>query len=76
MEKSSTMHLIGKAAWLLTALASIHVGAVALFGSQYNLLQYLPQYLPEMLVSAVYALYLIAGVYSLVMLFMPCGCCE
>ena len=41
MENLSPMHLMGKAAWLLTALASIHVGAFAVFG--FNLFSYLPE---------------------------------
>lgn len=65
--------LISKASWLLTALASIHVGAVALFGPSYDMIQKLP----DALVQPMYWLFLIAGLYSFVMLFMHCGsCCE
>lgn len=73
MEKSPVMHLVGKAAWLLTALASIHIGAVAVLN--FNAFSYLPESL-MFLVMPIHVLYLVAGIYSLVMLFMPCHCCE
>jgi uncharacterized membrane protein YuzA (DUF378 family) len=73
MDKAPVMRMIGKAAWLLTALASIHVGAVALFGTEYDMIQ---KYVPEVLVQPLYIAYLVAGVYSLVMLFMHCRCCD
>lgn len=64
--------LVGKAAWLLTALAAIHVGVVTLFGSDYDMIQKLP----DVMVQPMYWLFLIAGLYSFVMLFMHCRCCE
>lgn len=64
--------LISKATWLITALASIHLG-VAKFWSEFDMLKYVP----EQLVPVVFGLYLAAGLYSLVMLLMHCGsCCE
>jgi hypothetical protein len=65
------MRLLGKAAWLITALGSIHLG-IAYFWSEYNMMSYVP----EQLVPAVYGLYLVAGLYSFVMLFMHCRCCD
>lgn len=73
MDKSPAMRMVGKAAWLLTALASMHVGAVALFG--FNAFEYMPESL-IFLIKPIFALYFIAGVYSFVMLFMHCRCCE
>ena len=72
MEKSPIMHMLGKAAWFLTALASIHVGAMAF---QFNAFSYLPESL-GFLFMPIHVLYLAAGIYSLVMLFMHCRCCE
>ncbi len=66
------MRLLGKAAWLITALASIHVGVVALFGPDYDMIQKLP----DVMIQPLYWLYLVAGLYSFVMLFMHCRCCE
>lgn len=64
--------LISKASWLITALASIHLG-VAYFWPEYNMMAYIPQ----QLVPVAFGLYLAAGLYSFVMLFMHCGsCCE
>lgn len=71
MDKLSMMHWVGKAAWLITALASIHLGAYALF-NEFNALAYLP----ASLIMPIHVLCLVAGVYSLVMLFMHCGCCA
>jgi uncharacterized membrane protein YuzA (DUF378 family) len=73
MENSMGMHLVGKAAWLITALASIQVGALAVFG--FNSFSYVPESL-QFIVMPIYCLYLIAGIYSFVMLFMHCRCCE
>lgn len=74
MEKTAIMHYLGKAAWLLTALASIHVGAMAFF--QFNAFSYLPESL-SFLFMPIHVLYLAAGIYSLVTLCMHCGsCCE
>lgn len=73
MDKSPMMHWVGKAAWLITALASIQVGAVAVF--QFNAFEYLPVSL-SFLIMPIYVSYLVAGVYSFVMLFMHCRCCE
>ena len=73
MDKSPVMRMVGKAAWLLTAFASIHVGVVALFGPEYNMIQ---KYMPDALVQPLFVAYLVAGIYSLVMLFMHCRCCE
>jgi hypothetical protein len=64
--------LIGKAAWLITALASIHLGVTALFGPDYDMMRYVP----EGLLQPLFVLYLVAGLYSFVMLFMHCRCCE
>jgi len=66
------MRLIGKAAWLITALASIHVSIAALFGTEYDMVM---RFMPAM-APYVYGLYLAAGLYSFVMLFMHCNCCE
>jgi hypothetical protein len=64
--------LISKASWFITAVGSIHLG-VAYFWSEYNMMSYVP----EQFVPVVYGLYLVAGLYSFVMLFMHCGsCCE
>jgi uncharacterized membrane protein YuzA (DUF378 family) len=73
MENLSAMHLIGKAAWLITALASIHVGAFAVF--RFNVFSYLPESMGFLFIP-IHVLYLVAGIYSLVMLFMHCRCCE
>lgn len=73
MDKSPMMHWVGKAAWLITALASIHLGALAVF--QFNAFMYLPASL-AFLIMPIHVLYLVAGVYSIVMLFMDCRCCA
>ena len=66
------MHLVGKAAWLVTALASIHLGVTALFGTEYDMMRYMP----EALLKPLFVVYLVAGLYSVVMLFMHSRCCE
>jgi hypothetical protein len=73
MENSMGMHLVGKASWFITALASIHVGALGAFG--FNSFNYVPESL-AFIIMPIHYLYLIAGAYSFVMLFMHCRCCE
>lgn len=74
MEKSAIMHYLGKAAWLLTAIASIHVGAMVVI--PFDAFSKLPESL-MFLYMPIHVLYLVAGIYSLVTLFMHCGsCCE
>lgn len=65
----SGMKLLGSVVWVLTALAALHLGLVAL---GYNVLSLANLGNLEKPLAYVFGL---SGVASLVMFFMP-GCCE
>lgn len=68
MHHSPILHILGKASWLITALASIHMGLsyfnINLLGNA-SLIKFVPY------INLVVG---IAGVISLVMLVMVCMC--
>lgn len=65
----SPMHLLGKAIWLITALASITLGLMPL---GYNLFMYVPM----SLMAAIHYAIGVAGLISLALMIKACACCE
>jgi len=74
---NKSVHLVGKVAWVLTALAAINVG-LHQFGHDFYMMPFMVSH-PQLEMALRY-LMLAAGVVSLAMLVMHCsskgGMCE